>query len=1047
MHSPTPPNDGPREIDLFDWGSAKPAVPPAPPGTAQEAKPQAPQPLRLIPDPEPSLLSSWWVRLAVCAFVAASLWEAQAASAEPVAAARYTIEQPALPMAQALQAIARRTGSSVLFDPAVVQGLTASPVSGEFSAAEAIARALRGSPLAVEVMRDGSMVVRAAQAPARQGAGAPVAGAAAVSGVDGQPVLLAQAQAGVLSDAPSAGTVPAAAGRTVSDRIVITGSRLRRIDAEGAVPINVYRREDIERSGQPSLDRFLATLNEVSMGSGEGSFGSLSGQATVQLRGLPVGSTLVLINGRRVQAVGSSTGNLFNLNLIPLEAVERVEVVPVGSSAVYGGDALAGVVNIILRDRLEGLSLNVAVTSGRGFGEGSVAVAGGLRGERGGITLLGNLRRATPLTASERSFFVDADYRRFGGRDARSRNCTPGTVSRDGGALLPGLNAAVAGIPFNPDGRALSLADFSATAGGPNLCSDVANGNGSTLVHGTESAGLHGTGHWRVADAGTVFGELTFVHDKLRTEQSGLLLNNVLVPATNPHNPFGVPVRVTARLGLENGAEGIERRTDFLRLLLGWRGELGERWDYELAASTSRDDGQRQLLNGTVSAAARAAALGATTVEAALNPFATGRAAPENVLRGIWSDTPRENDGRKDQVSAFVRGPVLDLPAGPLDVIVGVDWARDRYDTVLPTSTVLSSRGSDAVYGEMRLPILRSNDGARARETATLTLAARRDRYDDFGAASTYQAGLELRPADTLLLRASVASAFKPPTLLQTNVDDVVLPLSLLRLVDPARGGEPVTSGQLTRTTNTDLRPETGEAWSLGAAWEPVSGTRLAATAWRVRIDGLIAFLPPQALLDNEALFGTVLREPPAGGLPGVVRELRWAEVNFGGIEGAGLDLELGHAWRSSLGRWTVSAAATRMERYEVAIAPGQPIVSRLGRRFAEYWAPKWKGRLSAGLDAGAWSVTWAGRYLGGYLDGGASARPLGDTWTHDLSGRVDLSRWGLGLPGTRSSALVVSLANLTDRQPQFAEDAPFFDASQADWRGRTLNVRLSVAW
>lgn len=1048
MHSPTPPNDGPREIDLFDWGSAKPAGPSAPPGTAQEAGPQAPQPLQLMPDPEPPLLSSWWVRLAVCAFVLAALWEAQAASAEPVAAARYTIEQPALPMAQALQAIARRTGSSVLFDPAVVQGLTASPVSGEYSAAEAIARALRGSPLAVEVMRDGSMVVRAAQASGRQGVGVSVVGAAGGLGADGQAVRLAQAQAGVLSDAPPAGTVPAAAGRTVNDRIVITGSRLRRIDAEGAVPINVYRREDIERSGQPSLDRFLATLNEVSLNSGEGFFGALSGQATVQLRGLPIGSTLVLINGRRVQAVGSSSGNLFNLNLIPLAAVERIEVVPVGSSAVYGGDALAGVVNIILRDRLDGLSMTASLTTGRGFSDAGISIAGGMKGERGGLTLLGSVRRNSPLTAAERGFFVDADYTRFGGRDTRSRNCTPGTVSGEGGANLPGLGTPLAGIPARQGNAPLTIADFAGTAGVPNLCSNAGNGNGSALVHGSESAGLHASGHWDFDGAGTVFGEFTFVQDKLRTEEGGLVLNNVLVPAANPYNPFGVPVRVTARLGLENGSEGIERRTDFLRALLGWRGELGRGWDYEASISTSRDEGDRQMLNGTANAAARTAALAATTMEAALNPFATGRAAPDDVLRRIWSDTPRLNDGRKDQVSAFVRGPVAELPAGTLDVIVGVDRARDEYIALLPTSSFRNSRGSDALYGEIRAPLLSGSDQAgESRELAALTVAARRDRYDDFGAASTYQAGLELRPVQTLLLRASAATSFKPPTLLQTQVADNVLQLGLLGLVDPARGNERVTAGELIRTTNTGLQPETGSAWAIGGAYEPMPGTRASLTAWRVKIDSLIALLTPQAMLDNEALFGTVTRGPAVGGLPGVITQLRWAEVNFGRLDTTGVDLELAHAWQARGGRWSVSAAATRMTRYDVAIAPGQPEVSRLGQRFAEYWAPEWKGRASLGLDAGAWSVGWAARYIGAYRDSGASTRRLGDSWVHDLSGQLNLSRWGLNLPGARSSMLTVSLVNAADRQPQFAEASPFFDISQADWRGRTLSVRLSAGW
>lgn len=978
-------------------------------------------------------------------------------AAEP---ARYRIEQPPQALADALHAIARKTGSSVLFDPAAVQGLRAGPVSGQLSAAEAIARALQGSGLAADVMRDGAIVVRPAARPAVRSGGADAGHAAVVVAVaasasamtssdaqaDGAPVRLAQAGAPSASDAG-----PAAAERQTSTRIEITGSRLRRIDTDGALPINTYTREDIERSGQPSLERFLGTLNEASVSAGEGSFGSLSGQATVQLRGLPVGSTLVLINGRRLQAVGSSSGNLFNLNLIPLGAVERVEIVPVGSSAVYGGDALAGVVNVILKNRMDGQSLNVRLASGRGFGDGSISLAGGASGERGGLTVLGTYSKVTPLTASERSFFGDADYRRFGGRDARARNCTPGTVTSASGANLPGLGSSFAGIPATAPGQALTVASFAATAGQANLCSNVANGNGSALVHGNESLGLHASAYRLLGESATVFTELTHVQDRLRTEEGGLLLNNVLVPASNVHNPFGVPVRVTARLGPDNGSEGFERSTDFSRLLLGLRGAIGTRWDYEATVSTTRDQGDRQQLNGTANAAARTAALAASTVADALNPFTGGRAATDGVLRSIWSDTPRQNDGRRDQAGAFVRGIVASLPAGTVDVIAGAEWARDRYKAVVPDTTVDNGRSSEAVYGELRVPLLRGVEaGARSWSVAALTLAGRRDRYSDFGAAGTYQAGLELRPTRSLLLRASTATSFKPPTLLQTSVDDLTLPLSLLGLLDPARGGAAITSGELVRSTNAGLQPEEGSARAAGVLWEPagLAGTRLGLTAWQVKIDGLIALLAPQQILDNEALFGSfVNRAPAVGGVPGEVTRLVWAEVNFGSVQTAGFDIEAAHGWQSAWGRWTLAGSATRATKYDVALAPGQPSVQRLGKKFSDYWAPKWKGRLGLGLDEGRWSLGITSRYLGSYRDSGSSTRKLGDFWVHDLTGQLNLSRLGMNLGPAKAASLGVSLVNLSDRQPQFAEASPYFDLSQADWRGRYLSVRLSVDW
>jgi iron complex outermembrane recepter protein len=983
-------------------------------------------------------------------------WATERPAGVPPASVRHRIEQPSQPVPDTLHAIARQTGISVLFDPAVVNGRMSNPVSGQLSATEAILRALEGTGLVVDVMRDGSVVVRLASAPSTnphtpgrgiQPSAVPAVQVEASPELDGQ--RLAQVPAVGLSDA--GGAAGERAGVAAPTRVEITGSRLRRIQAEGPLPVNTYTRDDIDKSGQPTLERFLSSLNEAPVTPGEGAFGVTTGQGSVQLRGLPLGSTLVLINGRRVQAVGSSSANFFNLSLIPLAAVERLEIVPVGSSAVYGGDALAGVVNIILKKSVDGWGLNARIASGRDTGDGSVSLATGGSSESGSWLLLGAYNKTTPLTMGERDFFQDADYRRFGGPDARTRSCTPGTVTSTTGANLPGLTSTVAGIPQVVDGRPLTVEAFAATAGQPNLCNSLANGNGSALVHGTQAVSLHGSVDRRIAESWSVFGELSYSRDRLRAQESGLLLNNVLVPASNAHNPFGVPVRVTARLGLDNGSSGFERNTDFMRALGGIRGEFGAGWDFEAAVSTSRDSGDRLLVNGTANAAARTAALAASTPAAALNPFTAGRAGSEDVLRGIWSDTVRENRGRKDMASAFVRGAVANLPAGALDAIAGVEYARDRYETVLPgEGAAINSRASSAVYGEFRVPLLRADSAAGGGwSLAALTLAGRRDRYGVFGSASTYQAGLELRPAKTLLFRAAAATSFKPPTLLQTSIDDLTESTEALALLDPMRGNEPIVGGEVLRTANRDLKPEEGRAFSVGALWEPAAGARLGLTAWQVQIDGLIALLWPQVTLDNEALFpGFITRGPAVNGMPGPVTRVLYAEVNFGRVETAGVDIEASHAWKTAAGRWNVGAGATRTGKYDVVIAPGAPLEDRLNRRYATYWAPQWKARLSAGFDQGVWSVGLTSRYTGGYKDAGTSERRLGDAWVHDLSARLNLAKLGVRFGmAAKAATLSLGIVNLADRQPEFVATSPYYDVTQADWRGRYASLRLSVDW
>lgn len=978
-----------------------------------------------------------------------------ACATEPTSAARYRIDQPAQSLSDSLRAIARQTGVSVLFDPVAVGGRKSRAVSGQLTAADAIARALEGSGLEPLVMPDGSIVVRAVASPSATPASIPAGSAAAglmspeAGGAYGGPVRLAQLSTDTATDAGSG--VPQEEGTpTALSRVEVTGSRLKRIDADGPAPVNVYTRADIDRSGQPTLERFISSLNEASISPGEGGLGSTTGQGSVQLRGLPLGSTLVLINGRRVQAVGSSSGNFFNLNLIPMAAVERVEIVPVGSSAVYGGDALAGVVNVILKKSMRGVALDARLASGAGTGDGSVSLGTGGQDRLGSYLVLGSYSKTTPLTMAEREFFRDADYRRFGGVDARARFCSPGTVTNVATGNLPGLNARFAGIPAT--GEPLTVGSFAATSGQANLCSSLANGHGTALVHGTESRSLHFAGERLLADAWSVFGEVTHVNDRLRAEQTGILLNNVLVPATNAYNPFGVAVRVTTRLGLENGAETFSRDTRFTRALVGVRGELGAGWDLEVSASTTRDDGERHLVNTSANIAARTSALAAWATSAALNPFAVGRAANEDVLRSIWSDSIREAHGRKDQASAFVRGSVLTLPSGSVDLITGIETAHDRYKTLTPGSfDIGGTRSNSAAYGELRVPVWRSTAAnGPSWEMAAVTLAGRRDRYSDFGSAGTYQAGLEFRPSKTTLLRASTATSFKPPTLLQTHVDDQTYTTEDFGLLDPTRGNAPISGGVVLRATNPNLQPEKGRAYSLGAVWEPESavGTRLAATAWRVRIDGLISLLWPQVVLDNEALFpGFITRAPATGGVPGPVSQVFYSEVNFGGVNTAGGDLEVSHAWKAGASKWTLSASATRTTRYDVSVAPGAPVEDRLSRRAIDYWAPKWKGRLYAGLDRGVWSLGLTGRYLGSYKDAAPGSRSLGNHWVYDLAANLDLQRVGLAVPGVKEARLALAVANLANRLPQFVEASPYYDVTQGDWRGRYSSVRLSVSW
>lgn len=990
------------------------------------------------------------VRLAVLVVLIAM--QPMVARSEPTGA-RYQVDQPSRPVADALTAIARQTNVSVLFDSSVVSARRSRPVTGQFTGAEAISKALEGTGLTAEVMRDGSVVVKPIAAPGSQ------------SSTDSKDVISANADPIRLAQAPipAQGSSEADVNKPTPERLTpqklltveVTGSRIKRVDTQGALPVNVYSREDIDRSGQSSVADFLKTLNEISISGSDGSTPS-GKQGTVQLRGLPIGTTLVLINGRRLQSSGSSAdGSFFNLDQIPLAAIDRIEVLPVGSSAVYGGDALAGVVNIVLKKSFSGWAVDSRYAVATGTEDGSLSLTTGGNFERGSFLLVATGTKRTPLTMGERDFFKDADYRRFGGTDARTRTCAPGTVTSASGANLPGLNSPLAGIPAVGD-RPLTPGDFAPTDGVPNLCAPLVQGGpGIPLLFKSETSALHSAVEYQLKDTFSVFAELTYSDLKIEARQSGPALSNVLVPAANPFNPFGVDVRVTTRLAFDNAPMGTATDVEYRRALVGTRLGLSENWELEATASTTRDKGSITPFNSQVNFAARAAALAASTAEAALNPFATGRAASDEVLRSIWADARNDFAGARDNLDVFVRGSPFRLPAGSVDLIAGAEWGEDRWRFIVGTpggDSLNLSRRVNSQFAEARLPLLSGESQGRRLERATLLLAGRSDKYAGTNAEQTYQAGLELRPIRTTLLRAAHATSFKPATLLQLAPVPQSFTTDVFGLTDPQSNNDPIVGGEVFLGPNQNLQPQTGRAQTLGLLWEPESldGLRMGLTAWRIRLRDQV-FLPdsPQLILDNESLFpGYVTRGPSPGGTPGPVTRVFWTFLNFGQIDVEGTDADIAYAFRTPVGRFNLAAGATRTSKYEVKLMPGTPIDNRLSKLNNDFWAPKWKGRLSVGFDRAPWSVGVTGRYFGSYQDAGTSTRELGDTWLFDLAAGADLKKllpWGSG--GVKSAVLSLGIVNVADKLPEYANTFFFYDISNADWRGRYTSLRLSVAF
>src|SRR5690606_39222821 len=210
---------------------------------------------------------------------------------------------------------------------------------------------------------------------------------------------------------------------TEFDDVVVVGSRLGSSPVQSAMPVKVITRDDIDRSGAGSISQILSYLSEVPINNNEDralaglsalTEGANTNSTTIQMRGMPRGTTLVLINGRRAgDSPGFSSSGFFDLSTFPLAMVERIEVLPAGSSAVYGGDALAGVINVVLRKDASGLELRWRRDAADGYGGSQFSAMWGRSWSRGAMTVSGNWSKQSALYNHERSITADMDFQRF----------------------------------------------------------------------------------------------------------------------------------------------------------------------------------------------------------------------------------------------------------------------------------------------------------------------------------------------------------------------------------------------------------------------------------------------------------------------------------------------------------------------------------------------------------------------------------------------------------------------------------------------------------
>lgn len=925
-----------------------------------------------------------------------------------------TFNIPAGDLGAGLRRFVRQSRVEVIYSAADLRGRRTQGVSGSLTPPAALERLVEGSGASVVRDTSGAFLVRV-ESPGSGEAEARGAGA----------------------DSESADSAD----------IVVVGSRLGTAAQEGPQPVRVVTRADIDRTGANSAAQALNYLPELSLNSSEtttqtGTFGGSS----PRLRGLPLGTSLVLLNGRRVASSGLQASiGYFDLSTVPIGVIQRLEVMPTGSSAVYGGDGLGGVVNIVLRNDVRGFEADIRHGQAAGYSEDTVSLAWGHSGTRGSVTLLASYSRNSELRGTEREITASSDFTRFGGPDARSVNAArPGNIYSLNNAPLPGLASTFAAVPIGSTGIGLARSDFIPTAGQLNRGSPQAL---NSIIGARERYGAMLQGTYELFRDIELFTELSYFRNSRRASPGAVTLNSLpaasrTVSAQNPFNPFGVAVRVD--FTFSDAYRICDCTTDeFTRVLLGARGSIGP-WNLEIAGWTARS-AQRWVRTNQPVADRIVAALNSTDPNTALNVFQDGPGGSRSLIETLLADDQFSNsyDSNLYSANAIARGPLLVLPAGTVRAAIGGEFEHTFVD--FQNATIVGRRDNYAVFGELQIPVLNRTPGGDG-DLLRLSGAVRHDEYSDFGGRTSVGAGIELRPLHSILMRGSYSTAFKPPLLVQL-FRPLVLSSGTTQVRDPQRNGA-ITATQIISGGNPELGPQTGQSWTAGIVFSPSSplNFRASATYWNIRLENGTILPTAQQIVDNESLFpGRVTRNAA-----GIITLVNTAPVNFGYISTDGIDFAANLAVNTNIGRISPSISLTYTRNYEIQVALGSVPQANVNIASTNGFAVRWKATAGVNWEWEGYGLNVIGRYLGPYRDYAALSNgtfnTLGGEVFIDANLSFDLNRVFEQNPLLNQARLSVGVINALNNLPEYSNFGSFsFDPNLSDIRGRFAYARLQL--
>ncbi|MEJ6022160.1 TonB-dependent receptor plug domain-containing protein [Ramlibacter sp. PS4R-6] len=898
------------------------------------------------------------------------------------------------------------------------------------------------------------------------------------------------------------------AQQTSLERVEITGSAIRRVDAETALPVVVIQRADIERSGATSVVDLMQRLPAIQGSTGESASvgGETFGFSGISVHDLGESRTLVLLNGHRMAIFGGQTltgfAAGFDLNALPIAAIERVEVLTDGASALYGSDAVAGVVNFITK---------------RGTTEGQVSV--GYSSPKGGA-------KETRFSVTKGIGDLDKDGWNILGSYAHDERTLLRSTSRD--------YASTGRVFFSANGKNYRFQQYSASPIPANVVDDngnlvnpylITNGNcpektfrvidGSDDFCGFDFVGELEIFPIRKRDAGFLsftmnlgahqaYADLLMSQSK-QTSRIAPVPGSIAIPTTSPLfsqylAPIGITQDTVAFYRLYDlGKRTSSDKADFMDFVAGIKGTVFKNWDYDAFYTHSQSKAA-----SNVSGYPGALAISNLRKSGLLNPFvlagqqtpAANAAIAAVNYNGYW------NGGKSTLDTLNLRGSteLAKLPAGPLALAAGVNYNREKFqsapslfaqgllaDPVAGTlcdpnatsgPTQCDQRFGDAaatvpysadrknwgVFAELQIPIIKDLE---------VTLSARHDNYSDFGNTDNGKAAFRWKLSPQALIRGSVGTGFHAPTVPQVAAapqpfgvtSDKYTCSAGLAAVAAANGAECRPGSQqydVVAGGNPLLKPETSRQATIGFRVEPASWLSAGADFWWVAVKDVFGTLPEQSVfLDPTAYPGSWTSALDVGTGKRYVA-FNAGNLNLGKSYSSGIDFDISSRTKTPFGGLDMKFNATYMLREVAQQVINGPYYSAIGDYGDNVGGVTFRvqGRASAALKTGAFTNTLAMNFKSGYKDATTTVEVLDAagnvTGTEDV--RIDVPwhytfDWQTQWEMNKTFTFTIGALNLFNRKPPFAVSTGGVNRGQQfgyddryyDSRGRTWYVNATA--